>query len=119
MAETKTGSRAAAVAAQMAGLAKAAPAITEPAEQAPPRERKQAAPRDRAAAPMPAETQKTGIYSKRIPLMTTPEMHRALVQARTDDGIEATARIRAMITLWQSDDRLRARVDKLAKSLRK
>jgi hypothetical protein len=118
MAETKMSGRAAAVAAQMAGLASAAPA-TEPAEQAPSRERKQAPPRDRVAAPMPAETQKTGIYSKRIPLMTTPDMHRALVQARTDDGIEATARIRAMITLWQNDERLRARVDKLAKSLRK
>jgi hypothetical protein len=68
---------------------------------------------------MPAEQPKPpAAYSARISLTTTPEMKRDLDMARVEDGVEATARIRAMISLWQDDPRLRARVDKLARNLR-
>lgn len=46
------------------------------------------------------------------------EMKRDLDLARLDDGIEVTTRLRAMITLWQDDPKLRARIDKLARELR-
>lgn len=71
-----------------------------------------------APAPVPAGQDKADKWPARISLTASPEMKRALDLARVDDGIEATARIRAMIALWQSDDRLRVRVDKLARSLR-
>lgn len=70
------------------------------------------------AAPMPAEQDKPDRWAARISMTASPEMKRALDLARLDDGIEVTARIRAMITLWQEDRRLRDRVDKLAKTLR-
>jgi len=78
------------------------------------------APQEQAAtaAPMPAEQDKPDRWPARISMTASTEMKRALDLARLDDGIEVTARIRAMITLWQEDRRLRARVDKLAKTLR-
>jgi hypothetical protein len=45
-------------------------------------------------------------------------MRRALEQARVDDRIETTARIRAMIRLWQEDEQFRARVNELAPAFR-
>jgi hypothetical protein len=51
-------------------------------------------------------------------MTASEDMARALELARVDDGIEVTARLRAMITLWQDDPKLRARVDKLARDLR-
>jgi hypothetical protein len=68
---------------------------------------------------MPAEQARpAALYSARISHTTTPEQKRALDMARVDDGIEATARLRAMTQLWIEDERLRARVDKLARTLR-
>lgn len=67
---------------------------------------------------VPAEQERPDKWPARISLTASADMKRALDLARVDDGIEATARIRAMIALWQSDERLRARVDKLARSLR-
>jgi hypothetical protein len=75
----------------------------------------------RTAAPvaaMPAETEGRSKYPVRVPLQTSPEQKRALEQARVDDGIQATARLRAMVALWMEDPRIRARVDKLARSFR-
>jgi hypothetical protein len=47
--------------------------------------------------------------------LTLPEeMKQALEMARVTDRIEGTARIRAMIRLWQTDERLRRRVDRAA-----
>jgi hypothetical protein len=46
------------------------------------------------------------------------DMERALKEARIGDGIQATARIRAMIGLWMDDEKIRARVDRLAASPR-
>ncbi len=71
-----------------------------------------------APDPDPVPAAKVPAWDARISLTATAEMKRALDLARVEDGIEATARIRAMITLWQEDPRLRARVDKLAKTLR-
>ncbi|HET6751582.1 MAG TPA: hypothetical protein VFL71_20240 [Actinomycetes bacterium] len=71
-----------------------------------------------APEPMPAEQSRPAAYSARLHLTTTREQARALAQARVDDGIEVTARVRAMIALWQQDERLRRRIDKLARSWR-
>jgi len=71
-----------------------------------------------APAPMAAEQSRPDKWSARISMTASPEMKRELELARLDDGIEVTARLRAMITLWQTDVRLRARVDKLARTLR-
>lgn len=70
------------------------------------------------AAPMPAEQDRPEKWAARISMTASPDMKRDLELARLDDGIEVTARLRAMITLWQEDPKLRARVDKLARGLR-
>lgn len=69
-------------------------------------------------APMAAEQGRPDKWPARISMKASPQMKRDLELARLDDGIEMTARIRAMITLWQSDKRIRGQVDKLAKNLR-
>ena len=68
---------------------------------------------------MPAEQARPrAFYSARISHTTTPEQKRALDLARVEDGIEATARLRAMTQLWIEDERVRTRVDKLARGMR-
>jgi hypothetical protein len=67
---------------------------------------------------MPAEQRKPPTWDARISLTTSKEMKRAFDQARIEDGIEATARIRALMQLWIDDPRLRARANKLARTLR-
>jgi hypothetical protein len=57
-------------------------------------------------------------WPARISMTASREMKRELEAARIDDGIEVTARLRAMITLWSEDPQLRARVDALARDLR-
>jgi glucose/arabinose dehydrogenase len=69
-------------------------------------------------APMPAEQARPEKWPARISMTASQEMKRDLELARLDDGIEVTARLRAMIALWQEDPKLRAKVDKLAKDLR-
>jgi hypothetical protein len=68
--------------------------------------------------PMPAEQTRSAAYSSRLHITVTPGQAHALAQARVDDGIEVTARLRAMIALWEEDERLRRRIDKLARSWR-
>jgi hypothetical protein len=53
-------------------------------------------------------------YNARMSLTLPEEMKQALEMARVMDKIEGTARIRAMIRLWQTDERLRRRVDRAA-----
>lgn len=72
------------------------------------------APLAASAEPMPADRPRAKEWPVRIPLNVDDEMRRALEQARVDDRIETTARIRAMIHLWQEDDQFRARVNELA-----
>jgi hypothetical protein len=69
-------------------------------------------------ADLPAEQPKAEKWPARISMTASREMKRNLEAARLDDGIEVTARLRAMITLWQEDPQLRARVDELARALR-
>lgn len=68
----------------------------------------------RKSAVMAPEQTKTPTYSARIELTTTPEQNRTLEEARIKDRISKTARIRALIALYQEDERLRRRVDRLA-----
>lgn len=71
-------------------------------------------PSTRKSAVMAPEQTKTPTYSARIELTTTPEQNHALEEARIKDRISKTARIRALIALYQEDERLRRRVDRLA-----
>lgn len=82
-----------------------------------PQPRKAAEPRSEPEA-MPAEQDKPIMYSDRINLTVTPEQKRALALAKVDDGIDGTARIRAMITMWQDDEKLRAKIDREARRMR-
>ena len=45
--------------------------------------------------------------------------HRALAQARVEDGIPAAERVRAAVHQWQQDPQFRAAVDELAAELRR
>lgn len=74
-------------------------------------------PAKRPAAPAaPAEQAKPDpFYSERLSITTTIGQLSALRVARAADGIQATARLRAMIALWQDDPKVRARVDRAAK----
>jgi hypothetical protein len=78
-----------------------------------------AAPAPLAAGPPPADQPRpVKAWPVRIPLNVDDEMRRALEQARTAYRIETTARIRAMISLWQEDETFRARVNELAPDFR-
>lgn len=91
----------------------------EPEEETRPARQSRAAAVVRDNGPMPAEQEAPKETEwVRIPLNVDEEMRRALEQARLDDRIETTVRIRAMIQLWQEDERHRARVDKRARMLR-
>jgi hypothetical protein len=69
------------------------------------------APAAKPEAPKPA-------WDARMSLTLSKEMKKSLEMARVDDGIEGTARIRAMIALWEHDERLRRRVDREAQNYR-
>ncbi|WP_438297701.1 hypothetical protein [Streptomyces sp. HUAS TT7] len=68
--------------------------------------------------PPPAEQEKAVFYSARINLTTTEAQKKMLKLAAVEDGIDTTARIRAMIALYEEDERLRKRIDKLAQHWR-
>jgi hypothetical protein len=57
-------------------------------------------------------------YTKRLPLTLRPEDHAELLMARARDGVEATARMRAMVALWREDLELRRRIDERAREMR-
>jgi hypothetical protein len=79
-----------------------------------------AAPAPLAAGPPPEDGQPRPVkaWPIRIPLNVDEGMRRALEQARTADRVETTARIRAMIRLWETDETFRAAVDVLAPEFR-
>jgi hypothetical protein len=86
---------------------KAAPTAPQEATQSP-----ETGPKQRPSDPPEPE----GVPGeKRITLPLWQALWRALQLARVDDGIDTTIRIRSMIELWVHDDRIRTRVDKLAK----
>jgi hypothetical protein len=103
---------------RFAALAAPAPEVPEEEPPARPARQPRAVSAVTAAPPMAAEQSRPKDWPVRIPLNVDEEMRRALEEARLDDRIETTARIRAMIQLWQEDDRLRARVNKRARDLR-
>lgn len=67
-----------------------------------------------APVAMPAEARAPEAYPERIPLKVPADMKRDLVLAHAEDGIEVSARIRAMIAVWQRGGKFRAEVDKMA-----
>ena len=78
-----------------------------------------AAPAPLAAGPPPeSQPRAAKAWPVRIPLNVDEGMRTALEQARTADRVETTARIRAMIRLWQTDQAFRAAVDALAPDFR-
>ncbi|MFD4522287.1 hypothetical protein ACFWO6_30590 [Paenibacillus glucanolyticus] len=54
--------------------------------------------------------------AKKVSLYLHPDDFRELGMAKLDDGVDANSRIRAMIALWRENPRMRAQVDKLAKT---
>ncbi|MFF6984220.1 hypothetical protein ACFZAV_42660 [Streptomyces sp. NPDC008343] len=71
-----------------------------------------------AAVTMPAEQDRPrALYSARITFTTTEQQRKALEEAKITDRIDKTARLRAMVALWEQDERLRKRVDKLAQTM--
>ncbi|MFE9484627.1 hypothetical protein ACFYNM_39365 [Streptomyces spororaveus] len=104
-AEPKTAS-----AGSAAGTGSAAPSR-------PARKTAAAGPPARRTAP-PAEQERTTFYSARINLTTTEAQKKMLKLAAVEDGIDTTARIRAMIAAYEEDERLRKRIDKLAQHWR-
>ena len=52
----------------------------------------------------------------RIPLKVPDDMKRDLELAKVEDHIEISARIRAMISLWQDGGEFRDQVDRLART---
>ena len=109
-----------AAAAQMkAMLAVVKPAEQAEAEPAPgpaarPSRAKRTAAKSHAAPPMAADQGKPAMFPHRVTLPLTRDQWLALKQARNDDEIEHSYRVRAAVVLWMQDERLRARIDKLA-----
>jgi hypothetical protein len=98
-----------------------AEAVVQPAPQAPAAAPAQPAPAAAEAAPRARHATaepKAPAWDARMSLTLSKEMKRALDIARAEDGIEGTARIRAMIALWESDERLRKRIDREARTYR-
>jgi hypothetical protein len=65
---------------------------------------------------MPAEQDRPEAYPARIPLKVPDDMKRDLELAKVEDHIEISARIRAMISLWQDGGEFRDQVDRLART---
>lgn len=70
--------------------------------------------RDRAAGQRPA-----GSRQIKVSLVLGVTTHRALAQARIEDGIPASVRVRAAMQHWQQDPEFRDTVDALAAELRR
>lgn len=87
----------------------------EPSADAPKQPARQRAARTQlAAAPMAGEGKRDPLFPHRVTLPLTKDQWQALKQARNDDEIEHSYRVRAAVMLWMQDERLRARIDKLA-----
>lgn len=55
----------------------------------------------------------------KVSLVLGATTHRALAQARIEDGVPASERVRAAVQLWQQDPQFQASVDALAAELRR
>lgn len=116
----RDGGKAADLAARLGALPHAKPATETPTPASPKPSparpaRSTTATRGKGRAGPPAEQERpAAFYSERLSITTTAAQIQALRAARLADGIQATARLRAMIALWQDDPKIRARIDKLA-----
>lgn len=54
--------------------------------------------------------------AKRVSLYLHPDDYRELMLAKVDDGADANARVRALLAVWRSNSRIRAQVDRLART---
>jgi hypothetical protein len=112
------------LAARLAAQAASLPQPEPPASPSGPRARRKRSGAPTAAgethpAPMPREQSRpSSFYGERLSITTTEDQIRALRAARLADGIQATARIRAMIAIWQEDPRIRERIDRVARNWR-
>jgi hypothetical protein len=107
------------MAARMAALSPPEPPAAEPEPEPSPRPRRRTraatGARGQAAGQMPREQVRPGaFYDARLSITTTYAQVQALRAARLTDGIQATARLRAMISLWEDDPAYRERVNRLA-----
>jgi len=55
-------------------------------------------------------------FPKRVTVPLTEEDYRRLKHAQADDDIDTAARIRAMIYLWETNARYRARIERIART---
>lgn len=95
-----------------ARLAAMPPASVTTPPAARPRKRKPTADKRVTAEAPEAEAQPTAEYPARLSVTTTASQLRALRRARADDGIQVTARLRALIAAWMDDPELRRRIDR-------
>ncbi|MEV6443921.1 hypothetical protein [Amycolatopsis sp. NPDC051716] len=56
------------------------------------------------------------VTAHRVSVYLHPDDARVLRQGRVDDGADANTRIRALLAVYRADDRVRERVDALARS---
>lgn len=54
--------------------------------------------------------------AERVGLYLDPDDYKELQMARAEDKADANARLRAMIAVWRSNSRVRAQVDRLART---
>lgn len=92
------------------------------AQPAAPAEAKDAEPTDSGSSPKRegphVRKPESTTAASRISLYLHPDDKRELGLAKVDDAIDENSRIRAMIALWRHDERLRSRIDRLAKQSR-
>jgi hypothetical protein len=56
------------------------------------------------------------VTAHRVSVYLHPDDARVLRQGRVDDGADVNTRIRALLAVYRADDRVRERVDALARS---
>uniref|UniRef100_UPI003F493AE7 hypothetical protein n=1 Tax=Actinoplanes sp. CA-084688 TaxID=3239901 RepID=UPI003F493AE7 len=115
------------------GLVADTTAPSTPAKAAPPRKRASSPPSKRAAAkhaepatapqpeatPMPvAQVAIDEARPKRLMVPLSVEEDKVLKELRVADGITAAGRIRAMLQIYRTDDRVRRKVDQAARDMR-
>lgn len=106
------------LAARIGALPQARPAAaaSPPAAPRKPRTARKAPAAATRPGPAPAEQARpAAFYGQRLSITTTADQVGALRAARLADGIQATARLRAMIAAWQGDPKLRERIDRMAR----
>jgi len=104
---------------RLAKLADAPSRISAPGRTPAKRQRRTPAKPDTRISAAPAEAERKDVaYPERLSITTTAAQIKALRMARAADGIQATARLRALIAAWMDDSpegrKLRERIDRAA-----